>query len=233
MADVPSLYQLLLVSNKQFRDATTESMFQQISESINWLSDNVLSDPVGTIKVSTYAEPALQAEMGTGWILCDGRSVVGSEYETITGNSNIPDFRGRYLRGANDGGSAAGTRADSLANPDDLSPGALQDSSIAPHGHVNSYAPDTVAVRTNAGNRKIFESTVQLWFIPDTIAAPNEQGTPSEGALISTPSKTFSTTNVRTGVVNPAVTDPLGGGSVGASEESHLCYLYNVFIRID
>ena len=67
--------------------------------------------PLGAILHSILDEAAFQAEQGSGWILCDGRDVTGSRYETVTGNANIPDLRGRFLRGKNNGRVAG-------ANPD-------------------------------------------------------------------------------------------------------------------
>lgn len=68
--------------------------------------------PVGTYMQSMLTEVQFQAEAGSGWVLADGRSVVGSRYETITGSANIPDARGTFLRSKNNG------RADGNQNPD-------------------------------------------------------------------------------------------------------------------
>ena len=35
---------------------------------------------------------------GHKWVLADGRAVVGSMYETVTGNTHVPDLRGSFLR---------------------------------------------------------------------------------------------------------------------------------------
>lgn len=67
---------------------------------------------IGAIQSALLTEAQFQAQFGSGWILADGRSVLGSKYETITGRSSIPDLRGVVLRGKNNG------RNDGGQNPD-------------------------------------------------------------------------------------------------------------------
>ena len=64
-------------------------------------------EAVGTIISSMLTEAQFQAEKSTDWVLADGRSVAGSKYSTLTGNANLPDMRGRFLRGKNNGASGA------------------------------------------------------------------------------------------------------------------------------
>lgn len=54
--------------------------------------------PIGTTVWSQLTESQFQDEAGTGWILSDGRSVVGSLFEARTGQSNVPDQRSTYPR---------------------------------------------------------------------------------------------------------------------------------------
>lgn len=63
--------------------------------------------PVGIIVHSMLSEAQFQAINGLNWVLADGRSVAGSLYATLTGNSTVPDVRGLFLR-------AAGTNNSSL-----------------------------------------------------------------------------------------------------------------------
>jgi len=58
-------------------------------------------NPVGSTIQSMLTEAQFQTEFGTNWVLMDGRSVSGSDYETITTESTIPDARGMFLRGKN------------------------------------------------------------------------------------------------------------------------------------
>ena len=65
---------------------------------------------VGSIQQSILTEPQWAAALGTEaskWVLADGRSVAGSKYATVTGNSTIPDLRGAYMRMAGANGTKA------------------------------------------------------------------------------------------------------------------------------
>ena len=91
---------------------------------------------IGDVKTSMLSEAQFQALRDSSWILMDGRSVVGSGYETITGNTNIPDARGLVLRGKNNG------RSDGKENPDgDVALGTFQDHEIVSHSHQKILAP--------------------------------------------------------------------------------------------
>lgn len=94
---------------------------------------------IGDVRSSFLTEAQFQARMGAGWVLCSGQSAVGSEYESITGNTTVPDARGRALRMKD---HAAGV------NPSDLTVGVTQDDSF--QGHKHDIAP-TIYSETNAG----------------------------------------------------------------------------------
>jgi hypothetical protein len=100
---------------------------------------------VGDVVSSLLAEAQFQVIRGNGWVLADGRSVAGSQYQVITGASTIPDLRGVFLRGRNDGGSAAGARNDGNQNPDGTLPlGTFQGDMFASHNH-GSFAVSGLA----------------------------------------------------------------------------------------
>jgi hypothetical protein len=87
-------------------------------------------NPVGAIVQSMLTESQFQALNGTSWVIADGRSAVGTRYETETGNSNIPDLRGMVLRGKNNG------RVDGNQNPDgELGLGTFQSFGNESHTH--------------------------------------------------------------------------------------------------
>jgi hypothetical protein len=89
--------------------------------------------PIGSIVSSMLTEAQYQGLYGTGWILMDGRSCVGSAYAAVSGATTVPDARGMVLRGKNNG------RSDGSQNPDgDSALGAFQDHAFASHQH--SYA---------------------------------------------------------------------------------------------
>ena len=90
-----------LVANAPVSEATWQAMGGAINYLLNAFN------PVGTIIHSMLTEAQLQAQMGAGWILADGRNVGGSTYTTLTGSAFAPDLRGRFLRGKNHARSTA------------------------------------------------------------------------------------------------------------------------------
>lgn len=70
-----------------------------------------LTSPIGVIASAMLTEAQFQALNGASWILADGRSVDGSSYAVMTGQTSVPDLRGMVLRGKNNG------RSDGRENP--------------------------------------------------------------------------------------------------------------------
>lgn len=84
---------------------------------------------VGDIIQSMLTEEQFVKENGAGWVLADGRSVAGSKYATLIGAS-IPDLRGQFLRGKNNG------RSDGQENPDgDIALGSQTTDKFKSHNH--------------------------------------------------------------------------------------------------
>lgn len=145
----------------QFNNPVSESSLAAIGAVANFLLK--VQPPVGTIWASMLTETQFQSLINdpspATWILADGRSVAGSAYAFATGQTNAPDLRGIFLRGLNNGGSAAGTRSDAFANPDDLSgtftPGTLTQDKFKSHTHTysvnSSFGADTTSAGGNAG----------------------------------------------------------------------------------
>jgi len=97
------------------------------------------------------SEAQIQAQIGDCWVLANGRSVTGSDYETLTGFSNIPDARGVFLRSKNNG------RSDGNENPDgELALGAYQADNFKSHVHRQrlngSGFSDSPLTNTSNGN---------------------------------------------------------------------------------
>lgn len=61
------------------------------------------SQAIGSIQASLLTEAQFQAQFGTGWVLARGQSVSGSKYASLTGATSVPDMRGMFLRGKNNG----------------------------------------------------------------------------------------------------------------------------------
>lgn len=121
---------------------------------------------VGDVVQSMLTEAQFQAIRGTGWVLMDGRSVAGSQYQAITGNGNIPDARGVFLRGKNNGSSA---------NPDGDLP-------------LGTYTGD--AIRNISGAFRILNTLTNPYPLatgPFTASGPNSTIRPSPGTGTSIP----------------------------------------------
>jgi hypothetical protein len=72
---------------------------------IHWNGTNWQSSGgcVGDIQQSILTESQFQSLRGEDWVLMDGRNVEGSRYHTFTGEEDIPDARGTYLRSKDNG----------------------------------------------------------------------------------------------------------------------------------
>lgn len=89
---------------------------------------------VGDIVSAMLTEVQFQALKDSTWVLMDGRDVTGSEYNTITGNTTLPDARGQHLRGENNG------RVDGQENPDATALGGAQTDAMQGHNHLGTGA---------------------------------------------------------------------------------------------
>jgi hypothetical protein len=87
--------------------------------------------PVGTIIHSMLTIAQFQTQYGTNWVLADGSSCTGTKYASVTGATTVPDMRGKFLRGKNNGASGANY------NPDgDLSLGTYTADKYLSHTHT-------------------------------------------------------------------------------------------------
>lgn len=117
---------------------------------------------VGDIKASMLTEAQYQSEFGPEWILADGRNVTGSDYHSITGIINIPDLRGVFLRGKNNG------RSDGNQNPDgELTLGQFTDDRFQSHTH--SYSDRYFRISSAFGDGTEMSNLGNYWYYTDTI----------------------------------------------------------------
>jgi hypothetical protein len=87
---------------------------------------------VGDVKFSTL-EPALFKKVnGEGWVLMDGRNIVGEDLADLMKIQNIPDARGVFIRGMNLG------RETSTGDPDgtNRTVGSFQADQLGQHSHI-------------------------------------------------------------------------------------------------
>ena len=101
---------------------------------------------VGSIQQSLLTETQWASVLGpeaVKWVLCDGRNVAGSRYATVTGQTNVPDLRGAFIR-------AAGQNSNSVANWNGGAVGAYhQDTTRMPR---TPFATATAGSHTHTGS---------------------------------------------------------------------------------
>lgn len=120
----------------QFNQPVSEASVSSIGGVANYLLGILC--PIGTIIASmcTQSEinqqlPSWATSTGPGtWVLANGQDVTGSQYQFITGNTTVPDLRGIYIRGKNNG------RSDGNQNPaGDLALGTFENDQMQGHWH--------------------------------------------------------------------------------------------------
>lgn len=140
MTQITASSQLIQQEETDYRSAVSEALMQKIGGSINYLIQK--AQPIGTIVASMLTEAQFQAKAGTEWVLCDGGSSAGSDYETLTSNSTVPDFRGEFLRGLDNGRGVDSGRT----------MGSTQSASTHNHQWSNATGSTTVQTFDSSGN---------------------------------------------------------------------------------
>lgn len=133
-------------------------------------------NPVGMIVHSLLTEAQFQALNGIGWVLADGRSITGSKYAEITGATTIPDMRGQFLRGKNNG------RSD--GNQDSAGERALGDykaDKMQGHRH-NSVQGAQFILDLNAGDASGANGTTRTRGLIGDPSSDGTNGTPRTGS---------------------------------------------------
>ncbi len=151
----------ITVAASRFRSAVSESLIQSIAGAVNYLLNSIL--PIGTIAHSMLTESQFQAETSVKWILADGRDVSGSDYSLETGYSNVPDLRGVFLRGKNNG------RSDTTGNASgEQAIGTYQSDTNKSHTHFLSSD-----VIMNTGGPIEYDEGSELGIIPRNETSPD------------------------------------------------------------
>jgi len=88
---------------------------------------------IGDVKYSYLSEAQFVAENGLGWVLDDGRSIVGSKLHQKYGFTTTSDARGMFLRAANN--NRTGTYADPGGN---RAAGSIQGHAFQTHTHTQN-----------------------------------------------------------------------------------------------
>lgn len=102
MTAIPGGFNPIQQESVTFNNPVSEAALNAMGASINGILSVIL--PVGSVIDSMLTEAQFQTAIGsTKWVLSDGRSVTGSEYQLITSNTNIPDLRAAFTRGKDNG----------------------------------------------------------------------------------------------------------------------------------
>lgn len=195
----------------------TESLMTKIGANINEL---ILGySPIGSCIHSLLTEAEFQAEVGTdNWVIADGRDVTGSRYALLTGQTTIPDMRGRFLRGKNNGISTAD--GDSLG---ERSLGSFQRSQIMDHRHSQNPHNHTVTYRrgyTTGGSFAAAGATMPAWF---------ENSDPANSSL----SQVIQGTSLTESPEGFVAAGNETGFSSGINESAPRNICVNIFVRIN
>lgn len=103
MSNIPPSTRYIQNEETAFRASISEGTLRDIGATINYLLANATLAQVGDTKRAFLSEELFQAQMGEVWVLMDGRDVTGSAYHALTGNTNIPDGRGVFLKNKRNG----------------------------------------------------------------------------------------------------------------------------------
>ena len=144
MSDLSNTSSRIQTEATRFRSSVSESMIQGMGGAINYLLDSIL--PVGSVVSSMLTTAQYQGETSTGWVLADGGSCAGSDYAVLTGNSTVPDLRGVFIRGKNNGRSTA--TGNSSGN---LALGTYEADQFAAHTHPYEYKTPSAAAGGSDG----------------------------------------------------------------------------------
>lgn len=163
MADVPSSLRKVQIEEVSYRSALSESLFFKLGGVINWIIDNA-GFKLNDIQASMSDEATFQAARTTDWILMDGRSVIGSDYDLEGHGTNVPDARGRFLRFKDNGVGLTGDLAlgtnqstENLAHQHDGTPEHFSRLAIIERNNVATppSLPDTTNLLTDTDQAEV------------------------------------------------------------------------------
>lgn len=120
---------MLLLSNQSF------SSNVNTGDNITAKRFNESTLTVGSIQQSLLTEAQFQSLQGNCWVKMIGQDVTGSDYASLTGNTNLPDARDKFLRQS---------RLSSETNLDAPLLGQIQEDQFQGHFHSANGAGDNV-----------------------------------------------------------------------------------------
>jgi hypothetical protein len=93
---------------------------------------------IGDIRTSMLTLAQFQAINGTSWVLANGASCSSTAYGVLTGNSTLPDFRGEFIRGLDNGRGVDSGRTMGSAQAQATAVNGLHD-----NGHTHTFTNAT------------------------------------------------------------------------------------------
>lgn len=114
MASVPASTELIQVEEVSYKKAVSEAVMSKMAGSVNGLQQ-LGSEPVGTVVQSILTVAQFNSiRPASAWVRMEGQSIVGSDLETVSGLSTLPDMvtDKRFLRQADADGSIMTIEAD-------------------------------------------------------------------------------------------------------------------------
>jgi hypothetical protein len=121
-------------------DPVVTQLQQNVNRVLRNIASNSSSTPtpstaIGEVKSAFLTESQFQSQMGTNWVLCDGRSVTGSAFAALFGSSTLPDMRATVPRMKDNGANL---------NPDgDLPLGSYESDAYQSHTHIQTRTTAT------------------------------------------------------------------------------------------
>jgi hypothetical protein len=141
MSDIAGAYSKVQAEETSFRSSISTDLIKKIGATINLAITGASPLTLGSIECSILTEAQFQGLRNTGWVLCDGRNIIGSQLNILTGATSIPDNRGRINRG-----KAYASGNDPNGNP---SVGATFTDTYALHNHSGSLSSSDAIVTSN------------------------------------------------------------------------------------
>lgn len=137
MTAIPGQIELAYSEEREFRAALGENFFRKMGSTVNYALLMSELQAIGSIKKAALTEAQFQAQLGTTWVLMDGRDITGSDLHALTGISQLTDARGTFLRCADNGAGV---------DPNGVGPNSLEFDNLGYHDHaVNRSDGNSVA----------------------------------------------------------------------------------------
>jgi hypothetical protein len=184
MTDTAPSFSLIQQESITFNQPSSEASLTAVAGLVNALRTIML--PVGSIVESMLTETQWHSQNNgdaSRWVIADGRDVTGSAYQILTSNTTVPDLRGVFRRGKNNG------RSTGTGNPDgDLALGTYEADEFSSHNHNYS----------DPGHFHVFSSNIFLRANayqagPSTQGAYDQTGSPQNNIVAATTGITIQT----------------------------------------